>query len=137
MQVIFATKVKNKGKLDSHCWFFDGLAYMLQPEYCILFDAGEVPCWFSCCVVGGSCYLCGASCSACPARMPYNACAPVPPAVHAVALYNVYSRVECLGANEVALAVWLRGGVAFLMQARAHCHTRSRTSAFTSTATPW
>ena len=40
-QVIFATKVKNKGKLDSHCWYFDGLAYLLQPEYCILFDAGE------------------------------------------------------------------------------------------------
>lgn len=40
MQIIFAAKVRNKGKLDSHCWFFDGLAYMLQPEYCILFDAG-------------------------------------------------------------------------------------------------
>jgi cellulose synthase/poly-beta-1,6-N-acetylglucosamine synthase-like glycosyltransferase len=40
MQIIFATKVKNKGKLDSHCWYFDGLAYLLQPEYCILFDAG-------------------------------------------------------------------------------------------------
>ena len=47
MQVIFATKVKNKGKLDSHCWYFDGLAYLLQPEYCILFDAGELCgcCW--------------------------------------------------------------------------------------------
>jgi hypothetical protein len=39
--MIFATKTGNKGKLDSHCWYFDAFAYMLQPDYCILFDAGE------------------------------------------------------------------------------------------------
>lgn len=37
---MFATKGKNKGKLDSHCWYFDAFCYLLQPEYCILFDAG-------------------------------------------------------------------------------------------------
>ena len=30
----------NRGKLDSHCWFFDGFAYLLQPDYCVMFDAG-------------------------------------------------------------------------------------------------
>lgn len=42
---MFATKGKNKGKLDSHCWFFDAFCYMLQPEYCVLFDAGEAAAW--------------------------------------------------------------------------------------------
>jgi cellulose synthase/poly-beta-1,6-N-acetylglucosamine synthase-like glycosyltransferase len=42
-QVIFASKTKNKGKLDSHCWYFDALAYLIQPEYCVLFDAGTRP----------------------------------------------------------------------------------------------
>lgn len=43
LQVIFATKTKNKGKLDSHCWFFDAFSYLIQPEYCVLFDAGTRP----------------------------------------------------------------------------------------------
>jgi len=43
LQVIFATKGKNKGKLDSHCWFFDAFAYLIQPDYCVLFDAGTRP----------------------------------------------------------------------------------------------
>ena len=38
---MFATKGKNKGKLDSHCWYFDAFCYMLQPEFCVMFDAGE------------------------------------------------------------------------------------------------
>jgi cellulose synthase/poly-beta-1,6-N-acetylglucosamine synthase-like glycosyltransferase len=37
---MFASKTTNRGKLDSHCWFFDGFAYLLQPDYCVLFDAG-------------------------------------------------------------------------------------------------
>ena len=41
LQIMFATKTGNRGKLDSHCWFFDGFAYLLQPEICVLFDAGE------------------------------------------------------------------------------------------------
>jgi hypothetical protein len=41
LQIMFATKGKNKGKLDSHCWYFDAFCYLLQPEYCVLFDAGE------------------------------------------------------------------------------------------------
>lgn len=43
LQVIFATKTTNKGKLDSHCWYFDAFAYLIQPEYCVLFDAGTRP----------------------------------------------------------------------------------------------
>ena len=43
LQVLFATKGKNKGKLDSHCWFFDAFAYLIQPDYCVLFDAGTRP----------------------------------------------------------------------------------------------
>lgn len=40
LQIMFASKTTNRGKLDSHCWFFDGFAYLLQPDYCVLFDAG-------------------------------------------------------------------------------------------------
>ena len=40
LQIMFATKGKNKGKLDSHCWYFDAFCYLLQPEFCVLFDAG-------------------------------------------------------------------------------------------------
>ena len=43
LQVIFGTKTANKGKLDSHCWYFDALSYLIQPEYCVLFDAGTRP----------------------------------------------------------------------------------------------
>lgn len=43
LQVIFATKTKNKGKLDSHCWFFDAFSYLIQPDYLVLFDAGTRP----------------------------------------------------------------------------------------------
>jgi chitin synthase len=41
LQIMYATKTTNRGKLDSHCWFFDGFAYLLQPDYCVLFDAGK------------------------------------------------------------------------------------------------
>lgn len=43
LQIMFATKGKNKGKLDSHCWYFDAFCYLLQPEFCVLFDAGGCP----------------------------------------------------------------------------------------------
>ncbi|PRW61415.1 chitin synthase 1 [Chlorella sorokiniana] len=43
LQIMFATKGKNKGKLDSHCWYFDAFCYLLQPEFCVLFDAGTKP----------------------------------------------------------------------------------------------
>ena len=45
LQIMFAAKTTNRGKLDSHCWFFDGFAYLLQPDYCVLFDAGG--CWWA------------------------------------------------------------------------------------------
>lgn len=41
LQIMFASKTTNRGKLDSHCWFFDGFAYLLQPDFCVLFDAGR------------------------------------------------------------------------------------------------
>jgi cellulose synthase/poly-beta-1,6-N-acetylglucosamine synthase-like glycosyltransferase len=50
LQIMFATKGKNKGKLDSHCWYFDAFCYLLQPEYCVLFDAGGW--WGRGCAVG-------------------------------------------------------------------------------------
>ena len=43
LQVISAAKAKNKGKLDSHCWYFDAFSYLIQPDYCVLFDAGTRP----------------------------------------------------------------------------------------------
>lgn len=43
LQVMFATKAKNRGKLDSHCWFFDAFSQAIQPEICMLFDAGTRP----------------------------------------------------------------------------------------------
>ncbi|PSC74218.1 chitin [Micractinium conductrix] len=43
LQIMFASKTTNRGKLDSHCWFFDGFAYLLQPDFCVLFDAGTKP----------------------------------------------------------------------------------------------
>ena len=49
LQIVFAQKSTNRGKLDSHCWFFDGFAYLLQPEICVLFDAGG---WWAHCLEG-------------------------------------------------------------------------------------
>jgi len=43
LQIMFAAKTTNRGKLDSHCWFFDGFAYLLQPEICVMFDSGTKP----------------------------------------------------------------------------------------------
>lgn len=43
LQIMYASKAENKGKLDSHCWYFDAFARHLQPEFCVLFDAGTRP----------------------------------------------------------------------------------------------
>lgn len=50
---MLATKTSNRGKLDSHCWFFDGFAYLLQPDFCVLFDAGTCRSARLCCSAPG------------------------------------------------------------------------------------
>jgi chitin synthase len=42
MQVIFALKEHNGGKLDSHLWFFNAFADQLIPKYCFLLDVGTM-----------------------------------------------------------------------------------------------
>lgn len=41
LQIMFLAKQNNKGKLDSHCWYFDAVAHTLEPDYCVLIDAGD------------------------------------------------------------------------------------------------
>ena len=43
LQLIFALKEKNGGKLNSHLWFFNAFAGQLNPKYTLLFDVGTVP----------------------------------------------------------------------------------------------
>ena len=40
LQMIFAVKEENAGKLDSHLWFFDAFSDSLTPQFCFLVDAG-------------------------------------------------------------------------------------------------
>ena len=42
LNLLFAVKEKNGGKLNSHVWFFRTFCPMLRPRYCILLDAGTV-----------------------------------------------------------------------------------------------
>lgn len=42
-QMIFCLKEKNKGKLNSHRWFFNALGRSLNPNICILLDVGTRP----------------------------------------------------------------------------------------------
>lgn len=42
-QIIFCLKEKNQKKINSHRWFFNALAPMLQPNICILLDVGTRP----------------------------------------------------------------------------------------------
>lgn len=42
-RILLCVKNKNKGKLDSHWWFFKVLCQHLQPEYCIQMDIGTSP----------------------------------------------------------------------------------------------
>jgi len=41
--LIFALKEKNRGKIDSHWWFFNAFCQDVNPEYCFLLDVGTVP----------------------------------------------------------------------------------------------
>lgn len=42
-QMIFCLKEKNKGKLNSHRWFFNAFGRALNPNICILLDVGTRP----------------------------------------------------------------------------------------------
>ncbi|EAU91728.1 chitin synthase [Coprinopsis cinerea okayama7 len=42
-QIIFCMKEKNQKKINSHRWFFNAFAPMLQPNVCVLLDVGTMP----------------------------------------------------------------------------------------------
>ncbi|KAK0278410.1 hypothetical protein LTR35_009149 [Friedmanniomyces endolithicus] len=43
MQVLFCLKEKNQKKINSHRWFFQAFGEVLQPNICVLIDAGTRP----------------------------------------------------------------------------------------------
>lgn len=42
-QIIFCMKEKNQKKINSHRWFFNAFAPLLQPKVCVLLDVGTCP----------------------------------------------------------------------------------------------
>ena len=47
IDVHFLIKHKNRGKIESHLWFFKGFCTKLNPKFCFIVDAGTVPLWNS------------------------------------------------------------------------------------------
>jgi len=47
MDIHFGIKHKNRGKIESHLWFFEGFCNYLNPQYCFILDAGTAPLWKS------------------------------------------------------------------------------------------
>ncbi|KAG8855624.1 Chitin synthase, class 2 [Tulasnella sp. 330] len=43
VQIIFVAKAKNQKKINSHRWLFNAIGKMLNPEICVLIDAGTKP----------------------------------------------------------------------------------------------
>ncbi|KAJ7638777.1 glycosyltransferase family 2 protein [Roridomyces roridus] len=43
VQIILVLKAKNQKKINSHRWLFNAIGKMLQPETCVLIDAGTKP----------------------------------------------------------------------------------------------
>ncbi|EJD48602.1 putativechitin synthase [Auricularia subglabra TFB-10046 SS5] len=43
VQIILVIKAKNQKKINSHRWLFNAIGGMLQPEICVLIDAGTKP----------------------------------------------------------------------------------------------
>ncbi|KAF0699308.1 Aste57867_10098 [Aphanomyces stellatus] len=43
LQLIYALKEHNGGKLNSHLWFFNAFAEQLNPKYTVLVDVGTIP----------------------------------------------------------------------------------------------
>ncbi|KAF8331087.1 glycosyltransferase family 2 protein [Cantharellus anzutake] len=42
-QIVFCMKEKNQKKINSHRWFFNAFAKLLQPKVCVLIDVGTRP----------------------------------------------------------------------------------------------
>mmetsp|Transcript_7780 Transcript_7780/g.6875 ORF Transcript_7780/g.6875 Transcript_7780/m.6875 type:complete len:139 (+) Transcript_7780:321-737(+) len=47
LDIHFVVKQENKGKIESHLWFFNGFCQLLNPEYATIIDAGTIPLWNS------------------------------------------------------------------------------------------
>lgn len=43
VQIIFVVKAKNQKKINSHRWLFNAIGRILNPEICVLIDAGTKP----------------------------------------------------------------------------------------------
>jgi chitin synthase len=43
VQIIFVLKAKNQKKINSHRWLFNAIGRMINPEICVLIDAGTKP----------------------------------------------------------------------------------------------
>ena len=43
VQIIFCLKEKNQKKINSHRWFFNAFGAILEPNVCVLLDAGTMP----------------------------------------------------------------------------------------------
>ncbi|KAI0089171.1 glycosyltransferase family 2 protein [Irpex rosettiformis] len=43
VQIIFVLKAKNQKKINSHRWLFNAIGKILEPEICVLIDAGTKP----------------------------------------------------------------------------------------------
>lgn len=43
VQFILIIKAKNQKKINSHRWIFNAIGGMLEPEVCVLIDAGTKP----------------------------------------------------------------------------------------------
>ncbi|KAF8076343.1 glycosyltransferase family 2 protein [Lyophyllum atratum] len=43
VQIIFVLKAKNQKKINSHRWLFNAIGKMINPEICVLLDAGTKP----------------------------------------------------------------------------------------------
>ena len=43
VQIILVIKAKNQKKINSHRWLFNAIGKMLEPEICVLIDAGTKP----------------------------------------------------------------------------------------------
>jgi chitin synthase len=43
LQVMYALKESNAGKINSHWWFFEAFAPQINPGFCVLIDAGTKP----------------------------------------------------------------------------------------------
>jgi cellulose synthase/poly-beta-1,6-N-acetylglucosamine synthase-like glycosyltransferase len=47
MDIHFVIKHKNKGKIESHLWFFKGFCNQIKPEFWLIIDAGTIALWNS------------------------------------------------------------------------------------------